>query len=334
MLGCLAFLVLYFAYVQGTRVELNADSIMRQYQGLTPFLRSRDEVLVALIQLLQIVGWVTRPYWWQMLQGIGLIADDHKNPKLLNDASVACACACLLFILPSQQRPGEPLLTWKQAEHHLPWGVLLLMGGGFAMAHGFSQSGLTNIAGKALGGVVPGLHPLLLTFAIIFSITFLTEVTSNSATANIILPLLSAVSWDTLIHPMALLPVATVACSFAFMLPAATPPNSVIFATGRVPIKHFVRAGVVMNLASAILGTFLVKGMASLVFDAAGPFPEWACKDGECFWVPVAGVVSGRVVDGQACSVVDDSLNNTAGLCTLMNGTQYICMNATCALVT
>merc|ERR1712113_817156 len=100
-----------------------------------------------------------------------------------------------------------------------------------------------------------GMGHLGLTFFIVFFVCFLTEVTSNTATANIILPILAAVSSETLTHPLMIMLPATCACSFAFMLPSATPPNMVVFATKRVRIRDFIRAGFLLNLLSIVFGT-------------------------------------------------------------------------------
>merc|ERR1711972_880301 len=123
------------------------------------------------------------------------------------------------------------------------------------------------------------------------SVCFLTEETSNTPTANIILPILAAVSTETLTHPLVLMLPATCACSFAFMFPAATPPNSVVFATKRVGIRDFLRVGFILNILAIIFGSLIIYGMGLIVYDIGAPFPQWACLPDDCVWIDFAGVV-------------------------------------------
>lgn len=108
----------------------------------------------------------------------------------------------IYFLRASQASPGESLITWKVAQASIPWGVLLLIGGGFSIAEGFGHTGLTNVIGDALGGIVPALPLPAIVLLLVTTVTFLTELTSNTATAMIMLPILAAVSYETLIHPM------------------------------------------------------------------------------------------------------------------------------------
>ena len=125
---------------------------------------------------------------------------------------------------------------------------------------------------------------------------------------------------EQLIHPMALLVPATTACSFAFALPAATPPNSMVFATGRVTIGSFVRNGSRIDALAVVLCGLLALGCAIAAFDALGPFPDWACKGMhyQCVWLDIPGLVDGRHVAAQACAVVDPDDR----ICRLRNGTK------------
>jgi hypothetical protein len=167
--------------------------------------------------------------------------------------------------------------------------------------------------------LVPRLPLPLLVLMLVSVVTFLTELTSNTATALIMLPILGAVSYDTLVHPMLLLVPVGMATSFAFSLPAATPPNSVIFAQGRVGFSTFLRTGVKIDALAILIASFIGLGMAIVVFDALGPFPEASCValPEECQWVDVPGVVAGREVSSQACVVKDPDER----LCRLANGT-------------
>mmetsp|Transcript_36783 Transcript_36783/g.102074 ORF Transcript_36783/g.102074 Transcript_36783/m.102074 type:complete len:658 (-) Transcript_36783:119-2092(-) len=302
----LAFLVVYLIFVRGVQLELNRDVLLAEYKALGPL--NRDQVVVAVVQLLQIIGWLARKDLINNPSAIGI--------KGVNDATIACAAAAILFFVPSVKRPGETVLNWDIAQSHLPWGVLILMGGGFAIAQGFLDSQLTRFVGEQLAGAV-GMSSFLLTYLITLILCFLTEVTSNTATANIMLPILASVATETLTHPLLLMLPATVACSFAFMLPAATPPNSVVFATKRIMIKDFVKAGFSLNLVMILLGGPLLYLTGSAVYDTSGPFPRWACLPATCRWVDVPGIVAGREVPGQACTLLVD------GTCRLRDGTIF-----------
>ncbi|CAE8630340.1 unnamed protein product [Polarella glacialis] len=292
-----AFCVLHVMFTRGVTVPLRIEDLQAERDALTPFRESRDEVLVAVLQVALVMAWALRPY----VLSPWLV--DHRGDPIVNDAALACLFAATLFLLPSKEHPGEAIMPWGVAEKKVPWGVLLLMGAGFAIAQGFEASGLTEVVGNAIGNSVVGLHPLLLTFIIVMSVTTVTEITSNTATANVLLPLLSAVASDKLINPALLLVPATLACSFAFMLPAATGPNTVVFATGRVKIGDFVKAGTIMKLASSIALTLAAYAMGVLVFQVDQPFPSCQCKpEHSCAWVQAAGVVDGTFVMSQASS--------------------------------
>mmetsp|Transcript_100970 Transcript_100970/g.182200 ORF Transcript_100970/g.182200 Transcript_100970/m.182200 type:complete len:316 (+) Transcript_100970:2-949(+) len=309
-------------FTRGVTVPLRIEDLQAERDALTPFRESRDEVLVAVLQVALVMAWALRPY----VLSPWLV--DHRGDPIVNDAALACLFAATLFLLPSKEHPGEAIMPWGVAEKKVPWGVLLLMGAGFAIAQGFEASGLTEVVGNAIGNSVVGLHPLLLTFIIVMSVTTVTEITSNTATANVLLPLLSAVASDKLINPALLLVPATLACSFAFMLPAATGPNTVVFATGRVKIGDFVKAGTIMKLASSIALTLAAYAMGVLVFQVDQPFPSCQCKpEHSCAWVQAAGVVDGSFVMSQACSLRADQ----PGLCRLWNGTMWNISMATAA---
>jgi len=186
----------------------------------------------------------------------------------------------------------------------LPWGVLILMGGGFALAAGFKSSGLTSYVGDQLADAAD-LSGMQLSYLIVLCVCFMTEITSNTATANVILPILASVSVSTLTHPLRMMLPATMGCSMAFMLPAATPPNSIIFAVKRTDMSDFIKAGLTLNLLAVGIVTPIIYGMAVHVFEVDGAFPQWACLEGECEWLT-----------SEACRISDE--NN--GLCQFANG--------------
>lgn len=168
----------------------------------------------------------------------------------INDTVIAIAGAIALFLVPGKTK-GEGLLRWDEAVR-LPWGVVLLMGGGFALAAAFKAVDLATYLGSVIS--VPDGTPLLLVILLVVAaVNFLTEVTSNVATINMLLPVLVAAAVPLGVHPYALMIPATLAAGCAFMLPVATPPNAVVFGSGHLTIPDMVRAGLRMNLISIVV---------------------------------------------------------------------------------
>ena len=168
-----------------------------------------------------------------------------------NDASVALLAVVAMFLIPSGN--GGRLLDWETAIR-IPWGILILFAGGICIATAFVSSGISQIIGEALGGLSE-LHPLLLLAAICLSVTFLTEITSNTATTALLMPILAAAAIGAELDPRLLMVPAAMSASCAFMLPVATGPNAVIFSSGHVPIRAMAREGLVLNLFGAAVIT-------------------------------------------------------------------------------
>lgn len=173
----------------------------------------------------------------------------------LDDTIIVLAGVVLLLILPSSQ-PGKRILDWKTAER-IPWGVLILFGGGLALAEGFQSTGLAEWIGQKFT-LLEGVSFFILLLVIIASVNFLTEVTSNVATASMLLPILASVAIKLDLHPFGLMVGATLAASCAFMLPVATPPNAVVFGSGYLQMKDMVKAGLWLNLLSVLIITLMV----------------------------------------------------------------------------
>ena len=201
--------------------------------------RSGERRVLAIFSLTAL-AWITRaePFggWRQWL-----------DLPAANDASVALLAVIVLFIV--RDREGEPLITWKQASE-IPWGVLLLFGGGICLARAFVASGLSAEVGEALT-LVTVLPALAMMLILAFSVTFLTEATSNTATTALLMPVLVVVALAADIDPLWLMVPAAMSASCAFMLPVATAPNAVVFGTGELPIQRMVRDGFVLNLVGA-----------------------------------------------------------------------------------
>ena len=172
-----------------------------------------------------------------------------------NDASVAFIAVVLLFCLPNGMGKGERLLDWRTA-NEVPWGLLILVGAGMCLGTAFKESGLSAALASALTGLGK-VDPVYLILSVALLVTFLTEMTSNTATTNILMPILGAVAVASMLDPKLLLLPATISASCAFMLPVATMPNAVVFGTGEVSIKRMAREGFVLNLAGAVIVTFV-----------------------------------------------------------------------------
>ncbi|CAI8311890.1 MAG: Sodium-dependent dicarboxylate transporter SdcS [Owenweeksia sp. TMED14] len=213
---------------------------------------SREEKLVSTVFALTAISWICRSF---------LLKQFIVN---IDDTIIAVIAAIALFIIPSKKK-GEALLNWQDAVK-LPWGILLLFGGGIALAIGFESSGLAFWVGNQLTAL-QGTHLFLLVFVIIASVNFLTEITSNLATTAILLPILATLAVVVDIHPFMLLAAATVAASCAFMLPVATAPNALVFGSGYIKMGDMIKSGVWLNLISIIILTLIVYFFLPIVWN-------------------------------------------------------------------
>lgn len=194
-------------------------------------------------------------------------------PDFIDDGTVAILVALVLFVIPSKSVRGR-LMDWKTARH-LPWGIVLLFGGGFALASAFKESGLSIWLGSQMTGLA-GLSPVIMVAIICFMMTFMTELTSNTATTEMILPILGSLAVAVQLNPLLLMIPATLSASCAFMLPVATPPNAIIFGTDRIAMSQLAKTGVVFNLIGVILVTLSTFLIGNLIFDITpGVFPSW-----------------------------------------------------------
>ena len=202
----------------------------------------KDEVRTLIVFSLAILAWVTRaePFGgWSAYLGL----------PGAGDSTVAIAAVLLMFLVPDGK--GGALLDWKTA-NDIPWGMLLLFAGGICITTAFRESGLADLIAENLTGLTNA--PLfLMMLGLCLSVTFLTEMTSNTATANLLMPLLAAVAAGAGVKPELLMIPAVISCSCAFMLPVATAPNAIIYATGRVTMARMVREGVVLNIMVALI---------------------------------------------------------------------------------
>ncbi len=231
-----------------SKVEAHLDELHEKMGPITA-----PERRVAFVFVLVVTSWILRRPLseWAGLQGV-------------SDAGIVITAAILLFVLPSGKREQPTLMKWENLKL-LPWGVLVLFGGGLTLASAVSDSGLA----LWLGGVLAPLNELgaiVLVVAAVTLVIFLTELTSNLATTATLLPVMGALAATAGLPPILLMTPVAMAASCAFMLPVATPPNAIVFATGQVSIPQMIRAGMWLNLLSIVLVAALASVLARSVF--------------------------------------------------------------------
>ncbi len=208
------------------------------------------EIRVLLVFGLTALAWVTRKEPFGGWSG-------YLNLPAASDAAIALTAAVFMFIVPDGK--GGRLLDWETA-NRIPWGMLLLFGGGIAIANAFQVSGLADFLAAHLS-LLAGMPVILMILLICLGVSFLTEITSNTATTSLLMPVLAIVATVANIDPALLMVPAAMSASCAFMLPVATAPNAIIFGSGRVPIRVMVRNGLALNL----LGAGVITGVCYFV---------------------------------------------------------------------
>jgi len=236
MLGA-AWLVLTRMHPVALTNAVDMDEVIgrgrRELGALSP-----AEIRVICVLVAAAIGWIFRPLLTPLLPA-------------LNDTTVAIGAALALFLLPSGMPKGGRLLTWDDLKA-LPWGVLLLFGGGLTLAAAIESSGLAAWLAGAMSGL--SLWPVILIVAVVtVGMIFLTELTSNTASAATFLPFAAAVAISLGLAPLVLAVPLAIAASCAFMLPVATPPNAIVFASGRITIAQMARAGLWLNVIATIV---------------------------------------------------------------------------------
>ena len=280
-LACVPISMIYFAAVwfmlvrklpaaSSSDLEL-AAGLRQRLNALGPMTRPEFRMLV--LFSITAVLWVTREplkfgsvelfsgWYQQYVQAISWIsmrlgtapggAQIFAGKRFISDATVAIAMASLLFFLPSGTRDARqrsiPLMDWKTA-HRLPWDMILLFGGGFALASGFKATALDKWLGATLQAPLSEVPGWLVIAILCLALTMLTELTSNVATVNAIIPTVLALAAPLDMDPRMLFVPATLACSCSFMLPVGTPPNGIVFSTGRIPMRQMAIQGLWLNL--------------------------------------------------------------------------------------
>ncbi len=247
---CWIYLVKIMFPVGNAGASGSFDEIRKELTALGR--TTSDERKVIIVFAITAISWISRAFLL------------NKIIPGIDDTIIALVGALLLFLIPSSKK-GEKLMDWKSARK-LPWGILVLFGGGLALANGFQYSGLANWIGLSLKGM-DNVSFILLLFAVSAMVNFLTEVTSNVATASILLPILGTTAIALGVHPYALMMTATLSASCAFMLPVATPPNAVVFSTGYISIRQMMRAGFFLNLVSIVVIVLALWYLMPIIWD-------------------------------------------------------------------
>ena len=225
-----------------------------------------EEKTVLLVFVATALAWISRSFFL------------NRFIPNMDDTIIAIIAGVLLFILPASKEKKRAIINWDEAVR-LPWGILLLFGGGLALAQGFKISGLAEWIGGQMT-LLEGVSLIVLLLAIVAAINFLTEITSNLATTAMMLPILAPLAFTINVHPYILMVGATVAASCAFMLPVATPPNAVVFGSGYLKVYDMAKAGFWMNVISIILLTLITFFLLPYLWGFnPGAFPvEWIKK--------------------------------------------------------
>jgi sodium-dependent dicarboxylate transporter 2/3/5 len=248
---CWFYLVRVAFKLKDKGIPGGASEIKKQLENLGPV--TVEEKRVLYIFFITAFAWISRSFIL------------NKIIPGIDDTIIAIFSALLLFLIPaSGENRSTKLLDWQTAVR-LPWGIILLFGGGLSLAAGFTESGLAQWLGTHLN-LLQGISLILLLGFIVGSVNFLTEITSNVATASMILPILAALAVGIDVHPFGLMIAASVAASCAFMLPVATPPNAVVFGSGFLEMRDMVRTGIWMNLMSIVILTLFVYFLLPVIW--------------------------------------------------------------------
>ena len=246
--------VCWLIVVITARVPKGAAIPLEQLGIEKPGAMSRGEKTALLLCVATALLWIFRA---DISLGASMLpgwAGIFRSGKMINDATVAIAMALLAFLLPVSK--DQRLLGWDEFKR-IPWDVLILFGGGFALADALESSGFSKWAGARLS-FVGQWHPVLMILVICIVVTLLSEVASNVATATAMMPIAAALSTSIGVHPYFLMLPAVLAASSGFMLPVATAPNTIVYATGFIRVKAMARSGLLLDIAAAIVITLLL----------------------------------------------------------------------------
>ena len=255
------------------KTQIDKRTFREQYHLMGKL--SREEWIVLIDFVVMALLWMTRSSITIdkfTLKGWSTL---FPHPSYFNDGTIAIFMASLLYFIPAKSKEGTMVMNWEYSKK-IPWGIVLLFGGGFALAIGFKDSGLSAWFGHSLG-FFGNAHPLVMIFAVVFIMEMLTELTSNTATTQIVLPILAGLAVSLKMNPLFLMIPATIAASMAFMLPVATPPNAIVFSSNKLTVAQMAKTGFVLNVIAAILISLFAYYYLPVIFHLnPTAFPAWA----------------------------------------------------------
>lgn len=277
-ISIILFIIIYFWLVYlfhpGKNWGQTSKSLFKeQYQSLGP--ASFEEKIVFGVFITMALLWVSHSGLSIGEFSIQGWSAWFSEPTYINDGTIAIFCSILLFMIPTSNGKEGRILE-ADIITKLPWSIVLLFGGGFALASGFSTSGLSMWFGDQLNWV-SSYHPLLVVFCIALLMSFLTELTSNTATIEMLLPILAGLAVSINVNPLLFMLPATFAASLAFMLPVATPPNAIVFGTNKLQMKDMIKTGFLINIIAVIIISLWIYFFGSFIFGMDFlDFPLWA----------------------------------------------------------
>ncbi len=258
---------------KGEKTHIDKRTFFEQYHLMGKL--SREEWIVLIDFALMAILWMTRSNITINTFTLKGWSSLFAHPNYFNDGTIAIFMASLLYFIPAGPKKGTMVMNWEFSKK-IPWGIVLLFGGGFALAIGFKDSGLSAWFGHSLG-FFRNAHPLVMVFAVVFIMEMLTELTSNTATTQIVLPILAGLAVSLQMNPLFLMIPATIAASMAFMLPVATPPNAIVFSSNRLTVAQMAKTGFVLNVVAAILISLFAYYYLPVIFHLnPTAFPAWA----------------------------------------------------------
>ncbi|WP_245807823.1 SLC13 family permease [Halobacillus massiliensis] len=251
LMGLTWFYLVKVAYPMKVKKLPGGKSVIHKEQKALGAMATEEKIVLTIFSITAL-AWITRSFF---------LVNINAN---IDDTIIAMIAAVILFIIPARKK-GEFIMDWDTAKG-LPWGILLLFGGGLAIAAGFQESGLAEWIGTQLT-VLEGISFIFILAVVATLVIFLTEITSNTATATMMFPIMASLAAAINVHPYSLMIAAGIAASCAFMLPVATPPNAVVFGSGYLRIPDMAKAGFALNILSIVLVTLAIYFYLPIVWD-------------------------------------------------------------------
>jgi sodium-dependent dicarboxylate transporter 2/3/5 len=260
----ICFFVIKFIFFRNqSSEEIDMAKCRAEYNGLGKM--GYEEIVLSISFILTVLLWLTMndktigSFEMRGWTSMGIFEN-----KYIKESTIAMLMAGILFIIPSLREKGRGIISWQEVKR-IPIGIIFLFGGGFALAAGVSASGLSDWLAGQLSGI-GNLPPILIVFLLCLFTTFFTELTSNTTSTILLLTILLSVVKSLDVHPLLVLLPVTISASYAFMLPVATPPNTIVFASEKIKVKDMMRAGIWLNLIGAVVITIATFTMGRWVF--------------------------------------------------------------------